>query len=69
MAEFQERTTTVATLIRTLKADIHIGIYDRQQKMLFDGKVYQLYDNKEFNNFYIEKMLISMDRVNIVAGL
>ena len=69
MAEFTERTITVETLIRTLKADTHIGIYDKQQEMLFNGKVYQLYDNKAFNEFYIEKMIISFDRVNIVVGL
>lgn len=68
MAEFTERTTSVDTIIRTLKADINIGIYDRQSNVLFNGKVYQLYDNKEFNHFYIEKMLFSFDIVNIVIA-
>ena len=66
MAEFTERTTTVAALIRILKAELNIGIYDEQGEQLFEGRVFKLYDYKEFDKFYIKKMLISFDRVNLV---
>jgi hypothetical protein len=60
--------TYVGTLIRTLKADINIRIYNKQQEMLFNGKVYHLYDHKEYDLYYIEKLLISLDSVDIVIA-
>ena len=59
-------TIRVREVIEILKADICLSIWDEaQNKMLFNGKVYQLYDNKEFDIFYIDKMLITFDKVSL----
>ena len=66
MANFTQDNTRIRALIEILKADLCLSIWDEaQNKMLFDGKVYQLYDNSEFDHCFIENMLISFDRVSI----
>lgn len=66
MANFTEDSVRVETVVRALKADIKLIIWDnRLNKHLFNGYVYQLYDNVEFNNLYVSDMNISFDMVGI----
>ena len=69
MNEFKGTATRIETLIEVLKAETKISIWDsEQQKMLFDGAVYQLYDNSAFDSFYIKEVNISFNRISVLIA-
>ena len=53
-----QRNISIDTLISMLSAKARLTIWKSETEKLFDGYVYQLYDNKSYDDLYITFMRI-----------
>ena len=53
-----QRNISIDTLVSMLSAKARLTIWKSETEKLFDGYVYQLYDNKSYNDLYITFMRI-----------
>ena len=53
-----QRNISIDTLVSVLSAKARLTIWKSETEKLFDGYVYQLYDNKSYNDLYITFMRI-----------
>lgn len=60
-----QRNISIDTLVSVLSAKAKLTIWETETEKLFDGYVYQLYDNKEYNDLYITFM--RMDNLSGVS--
>ena len=60
-----QRNISIDTLISMLSAKARLTIWKSETEKLFDGYVYQLYDNKSYDDLYITFM--RMDNLSGVA--
>lgn len=68
MKNFESNSTTLGALLQILKADISLSIWSKNEgRALFNGKVYQLYDDKKLHGLYVEKLVINLDRVGVIV--
>lgn len=68
MRNFEPNSTTLGALLQILKADTSLCIWSKNdQRALFSGKVYQLYDDKELHGLYVEKLVINLNHVGIIV--
>ena len=51
-----QRNISIDTLISMLSAKARLTIWKSETEKLFDGYVYQLYDNKSYDDLYITFM-------------
>ena len=51
-----QRNISIDTLVSILSAKARLTIWKSETEKLFDGYVYQLYDNKSFDDLYITFM-------------
>ena len=51
-----QRNISIDTLISMLSAKTRLTIWKSETEKLFDGYVYQLYDNKSYDDLYITFM-------------
>ena len=51
-----QRNISIDTLISVLSAKARLTIWKSETEKLFDGYVYQLYDNKSYDDLYITFM-------------
>ena len=51
-----QRNISIDTLVSMLSAKARLTIWKSETEKLFDGYVYQLYDNKSYNDLYITFM-------------
>ena len=51
-----QRNISMDTLVSILSAKARLTIWKSETEKLFDGYVYQLYDNKSFDDLYITFM-------------
>ena len=51
-----QRNINIDTLVSMLSAKAKLTIWKSETEKLFDGYVYQLYDNKSYNDLYITFM-------------
>ena len=51
-----QRNISIDTLISMLSAKARLTIWKSETEKLFNGYVYQLYDNKSYNDLYITFM-------------
>ena len=51
-----QRNISIDTLVSMLSAKAKLTIWKSETEKLFDGYVYQLYDNKSYNDLYITFM-------------
>ena len=51
-----QRNISIDTLVSMLSAKARLTIWKSETEKLFDGYVYQLYDNKSFDDLYITFM-------------
>ena len=51
-----QRNISIDTLVSILSAKARLTIWKSETEKLFDGYVYQLYDNKSYNDLYITFM-------------
>ena len=51
-----QRNISIDTLVSILAAKARLTIWKSETEKLFDGYVYQLYDNKSYNDLYITFM-------------
>ena len=53
-----QRNISIDTLVSILSAKARLTIWKSETEKLFDGYVYQLYDNKSYDDLYITFMRI-----------
>lgn len=53
-----QRNISIDTLVSILAAKARLTIWKSETEKLFDGYVYQLYDNKSYDDLYITFMRI-----------
>ena len=53
-----QRNISIDTLVSMLSAKARLTIWKSETEKLFDGYVYQLYDNKSYDDLYITFMRI-----------
>ena len=53
-----QRNISIDTLVSILDAKARLTIWKSETEKLFDGYVYQLYDNKSYDDLYITFMRI-----------
>ena len=53
-----QRNISIDTLVSILAAKARLTIWKSETEKLFDGYVYQLYDNKSYDDLYITFMQI-----------
>lgn len=64
-----EKNTRIDTLVSLLGAKTRIAIWASETENLFDGCVYQLYDNKDFGSMFITYLrLDSISGVTVIAS-
>ena len=51
-----QRNISIDTLVSMLSAKARLTIWKSETEKLFDGYVYQLYDNKSYDDLYITFM-------------
>ena len=51
-----QRNISIDILVSMLSAKARLTIWKSETEKLFDGYVYQLYDNKSYNDLYITFM-------------
>lgn len=51
-----QRNISIDTLVSILSAKARLTIWKSETEKLFDGYVYQLYDNKSYDDLYITFM-------------
>lgn len=51
-----QRNISIDTLVSVLSAKARLTIWKSETEKLFDGYVYQLYDNKSYDDLYITFM-------------
>ena len=51
-----QRNISIDTLVSMLSAKARLTIWRSETEKLFDGYVYQLYDNKSYDDLYITFM-------------
>lgn len=51
-----QRNISIDILVSMLSAKTRLTIWKSETEKLFDGYVYQLYDNKSYNDLYITFM-------------
>ena len=51
-----QRNISIDTLVSILSAKARLTIWKSETEKLFDGYVYQLYDNKAYDDLYITFM-------------
>ena len=51
-----QRNINIDTLVSMLSAKARLTIWKSETEKLFDGYVYQLYDNKSYDDLYITFM-------------
>ena len=51
-----QRNISINTLVSILSAKARLTIWKSETEKLFDGYVYQLYDNKSYDDLYITFM-------------
>ena len=51
-----QRNISIDTLVSILAAKARLTIWKSETEKLFDGYVYQLYDNKSYDDLYITFM-------------
>ena len=51
-----QRNISIDTLVSVLSAKARLTIWKSETEKLFDGYVYQLYDNKAYDDLYITFM-------------
>ena len=51
-----QRNISIDTLVSMLSAKTRLTIWKSETEKLFDGYVYQLYDNKSYDDLYITFM-------------
>ena len=59
-----QRNISIDTLISMLSAKARLTIWKSETEKLFDGYVYQLYDNKSYDDLYITFM-----RMDTLSGV
>ena len=57
-SEGLQRNISIDTLVSILSAKARLTIWKSETEKLFDGYVYQLYDNKSYDDLYITFMRI-----------
>lgn len=63
-----QRNISIDTLVSVLSARAKITIWKSETEKLFDGYVYQLYDNKEYYDLYITFMRMdSLSGVSVIV--
>lgn len=58
------KNVTVNTIVSVLDAKTQIVIWKTETEKLFEGYVYQLYDNEAYNHLYIASM-----NVDTISGV
>lgn len=53
-----QKNISINTLVSVMSAKARLTIWKSETEKLFDGYVYQLYDNKSYNDLYITFMRI-----------
>lgn len=67
MKEGLQKNTSMDTFISMLDSKAKITIWKSETEKVFDGKVYQLYDNVELKAMYITYLRFdSMAGINVV---
>ena len=59
-----QKNISIDTLVSILSAKARLTIWKSETEKLFDGYVYQLYDNKSYDDLYITFM-----RMDNLAGV
>ena len=54
--EGMQKNISIDTLVSMLSAKARLTIWKSETEKLFDGYVYQLYDNKSYDDLYITFM-------------
>ena len=52
-----ERNARLETIIKLLDAKAKIILWKSETEKVFDGNVWQLYDNKEYDSMYVTQII------------
>ena len=66
MVELMNDYLKISTLLKILKAEMPLEIWVNETNMVFNGYVYQLYDDTNVHNLHIKEIDISYNKVKLL---